>query len=399
MTARALHMLAPTPPGSARDAAPTALCGGSDRYGKAAGDLELTDSPVAVTCRHCMKRLVDQRAKAALSVVETAIGGRPSGAHASKLLPLDRGSRAIIERSIRGETEVTGPRWSSLDRALEHETKVVLDGAPVRSSSDSDRFGVLPQRSVGEVPTPAALAGREDVLAVRIAIERAARACVEAVAIGAIGIGVELSEAEFVLVLRWLSQGEPVWQPIEPEAWGRYDTAVRRRPAVKAYLAAKTPEERAELAHEASVAAGRVPFIGKKGGCWKTEKHTRASIAAELTRRHGRDVTERQVEIAEKAMRQSAEDALRRAGELRVPRPRKDREEETMAKFPGYTLQGWKQIATACDRSEDWCQKMAARPSDPLPVKRPGGGREVFAKPADLDAWLEAEVERDATAA
>lgn len=345
MTRRALHMLAPNEKGDGREAGRRALCGGTDRYGKQAGDLDTTPEAVAVTCRHCMRRLVDAQAKAALVRVETAIGERPPGAHDAKLLPLDRGSRAIIERSIRGEVADVGPRWSSLDRALEHESRVVLDGAPVRSSSDTDRFGVLPQRSVGEVPTPAALAGREDVLAVRVAIERAARACVEAVEVGAIGIGVVLTEADFSLVLRWLSQGQPVWQRIAD---------------------------------------------GRKGGIWRAIRRTRADVAEELARRHGREVTERQVEIAEKAMRQSAEEALRRAGELRAARPRKER--ETMAAPEGWDVEGWVAIGKVVGRGADTCQALEKREENPLPVERYSG--RVIARREDLRAWVAREIAR-----
>lgn len=349
MSARALHKLAPPADGDGMDMR-RAICGTLDLRARGLAAADMTESSVEVTCRLCVRRLNRAQVEAAVRVAEVVLGAPHPGAHASKPLPMSREMHAIIERSRRGEVADVGPRWSSLDRALEHESRVVLDGAPVRSSSDPDRYGARPQRSVGDVPVPQAVAGREDVLAVRVAIVRGAIACVEAMELGQIGIGANLTAADFELVLRWLVQGEPVWSRIAPH---------------------------------------------RKGGMWKAMPRTRDDVAAELSRRHKREVTERQVEIAQRAMRQAVEEALRATGELRVRRPRAKREEAAMA-VPGFELEGWKQIADHVGRSIDWCQKRAAREADPMPVGDLDGRK--VANIAELDAWVAQEVARSRAA-
>lgn len=326
MSARALHYLAPLVEGDGLDVRRT-LCGKVDLRNVGGPAYETTDSAPSVTCRWCVRRLVEAKAQRALGVVGVALGAAHPGAHASKALPLDRVSRAILERSIRGEPEDAGPRWSSIGRALEHEARVLLDGSPVRSSSDADRFGVLPQRSVGEVPVPQAIAGREDVIAIRLSIRRACEDC--AARPKEIGCGLALTAGDFELVLRWLGQGEPAWQPISPEAWKAHDLTVSRLREVRAYRKAEVTAGAAELEKlrvAAEAAARRVGFVGPKGGIWRLSQRSEQDVAWELGRRHGVEVTTNQVEIARKAIERAFAAALRRTGELRAPRPRKERE-------------------------------------------------------------------------
>mgnify|MGYP001607826416 FL=1 len=347
MTRRALHMLAPNLPGDASDAR-RALCGETDRKYRRVdmtpdSALVLAENLADRGCERCRKKLREAVAARALR----SLGIAPA-AHAQKQAPLSRALHAIIGRSIRGETE-DGPRWSSAHRALEHEARVVLDGAPVRSSSDTERFGILPQQSKGEAPVPAAIAGREDVIAVRVSIDRACRACADAVAIGTIGCGAAFDAADFELVLRWLTQGEPVWQQTAPARKGRVQM-LRQRDALE--------------------------------------------VAGELTLRRGHAVTERQVAIAYRAVLAAFSETLRATGELRAARPKAEREAKMAA--PEGWVETWESIAKVVGRSVDTCQRLAKREENPLPVGEYLS--RAAAKVEELEAWKRREVERSRAA-
>lgn len=260
----------------------------------------------------------------------------PPAVHATKQAPITEADRLVMERDRRGET-VDRFRWNSLGALLEHVVPVMQDGRSIRSSSDDDRFGVRPQQSVrGSDP----ISGHDDVISFEKALAKVTRAVV--------------------------------------------------------------------------LAADRGEVLG--GVAW-TETHLRALVLdgrsaeakAAIVRR-----TEHQTKSARRLVESALRYELARIGLL--PRPRKvvaraygeiavfepdtnpqRHTEETMAKIPGFTLQGWKQIADAVGKSEDWCQKRAGRASDPLPIKRLG--REVYGNPAALAAWLAAEPDRESAAA
>lgn len=292
MTRRAMHMLAPALPGDGRESAKRTACGQRDLGDVGLARYETTPHAGDVTCRACRRAL--RRVRLAEVVVRAMTAPVAPAVHAERQRPLSRADLEVMLRDIRGEPDDPGPRWRSVRGALEHEARVVLDGAPVRSSSDPDRYGVLPQRSVGEVPTPQAIAGREDVIAVRQSIDAAGLACAEACALGLIPTGVALTPADFVLVLRWTHQGEPVRQRIVESRKGMIERLVPRTPA---------------------------------------------HIAAELASRHGgADVTETQVKIAARAVTGAFADALRRRGELRAARIRS--ETEARAWDPAKRLRG-----------------------------------------------------------
>lgn len=346
MTRRAMHMLAPALPGDGRESAKRTACGQRDLGDVGLARYETTPNAGDVTCRACRHAL--RRVRAAEAIVAAIVA---PATHANGQRPASRADLATLWRSIRGEPEDPGPRWRSVRGALEHEARVVLDGAPVRSSSDPDRYGVLPQRSVGEVPVPQAIAGREDVIAVRQSIDTAGAACADACALGLIPTGVALTALDFVLVLRWTHQGEPVRQRI---------------------------------------------VENRKGEIMRLVPRTLAHIAAELSRRHdGAEVTETQARIAAGAVTGAFADALRRRGELARARVRdtgESRRKTAMAAPEGWDLDGWKEISSIVGRSDDVCQRLAARAEDPLPIDRYLG--RPIAKRADVLAWVRREVER-----
>lgn len=258
-------MLAPNEKGDAKDRGRRVLCDLRDRYGKPVEDFDAAVTHVEVTCRLCLAKMARQaKAQHVATTIAAAVWS-------SKQAPLTRNDHAILRRSIEGVPEATGPRWFSVSRALEHAGRVLLDGAPVRSSSDPDRYGVLPQRSIGEVPTPAAIAGREDVIAVLLSIDRAADDCAAAVALGRLGVPLDLDADDFRTILWWSTQGERVWTRTHPE---------------------------------------------RKGGHWRFATRSLGDIADVLRAKHRRDVTETQVGIARNAIASAFADRLRGMGEL-----------------------------------------------------------------------------------
>lgn len=158
---RALHMRRDRQPGEGLDLR-VSLCGMLA--------VNLAGSAVEVTCRLCRGRMAavpapehDERIGEERQVTPGATALSVTG-------------RRAIERSQRGE-EGEAPRWRSLDAAFAMRRRVLLDGAPIRSSSDPDRFGHRVQTSGGgAVRTPS---GREDVIGLDVAVERATRGPVD----------------------------------------------------------------------------------------------------------------------------------------------------------------------------------------------------------------------------
>lgn len=129
--------------------------------------VEVTDDPGLVRCRLCRKRMAPSAAPVAPVVVEAApfvpSGPVPledvQGAHT-----IEPWEEAIIERSRPGDDTNGRPRWSSLDKAIAKTNQIKATSSSIRSSWKEE------QLSGGSVRT---LDGREDVLQVDLAIERA----------------------------------------------------------------------------------------------------------------------------------------------------------------------------------------------------------------------------------
>lgn len=258
----------------------------------------------------------------------------PPAVHATKQAPISEADRLVMERDRRGET-VDRFRWNSLGALLEHVVPVMQDGRAIRSSSDDDRFGVRPQQSVrGSDP----ISGHDDVLSFEKALAKVTRRVVEAADRGAILGGVSWTETHLrALVLDGRS--------VEAKA-----------------LVVRRTEHQTKAARR--VVEGALRFELARIGLLPRPKKV---VARRIGGENGLDVFEPDTDP-------------------------KRHTEEAMAKIPGYPLQGWKQIAAAIERSEDWCQKMAARETNKLPVRRLG--REVYGNQEQLDTWLRDEVER-----
>ena len=146
MSLRVLHMWAPNQPGDGKHAT-RALCGAVG--GRAHRIVTVDDAMLVLAenvdhrprCKLCRTRLREQIAAEALRRAGVA-----PAVHAQRQAPLSRAMHAIIDRSYRGEVEERAP-WVNLDALLDHVLPVLEDGRAIRSSSDTDRFGVMPQMS------------------------------------------------------------------------------------------------------------------------------------------------------------------------------------------------------------------------------------------------------------
>lgn len=272
--------------------------------------------------------------KAIEAVPATPRPDAPPAVHATKQAPIDAFARAVLARSIRGEPEERHPHHS-LEALLEHMRPVMKDGRPIRSGSDvgGDRIQLSARGS-----DPAT--GYDNFITSEKALAKVARAVVEHAECGAVLGGVGWSRDALVAVVMSTSSVE-----------------------AKAVACGRT-EHQVTSAH----------------------RLMRNALTFELVRigilPKPRRVVERLV------------GATSGTKGIKVYEPDTDPKrltEETMAKIPGYPLQGWKQVARHVERSEDWCKARSTRPVRPFPIKRLG--REVYGSPESIDAWMRAEVE------
>lgn len=236
-----------TPP-DATDGTRSLLCGRV-----ASLTAQYTRDAAEVDCRECRARL-DARGQE----VETAPALDPLAMpYEGRTSALGRREAAIVAASIAGEEQREGPRWSSIDRALEHWVRVMDDGAPIRSTFRAEA-------PVQSSSAPRVLGGREDVLAVTRAMEGAYR---EDRSFGQATLTVAVQRQ----ILEWRMVGRPVQQTVAP---GRKGKILRRVP----------------VSHE--------------------------QLAAALTKELGARVTERHVQIVEAHGRERVYEALVAAGEV-----------------------------------------------------------------------------------
>ena len=182
MSARALHMSVPTPPGSPRDAPKRTLCGQSDLREIGLAAYDMTDEAPAVTCATCVRRL-----RRAAALARSLTYATPA-VHAERQAPVSRSDALVLARSLRGELDERVP-WNSLGALLDHVVPVMQDGRPIRSSSDPDRYGVLPQRTVRGNSDPAN--GHDNVIAFEKALASVTERIASAADRGAVLGGVE----------------------------------------------------------------------------------------------------------------------------------------------------------------------------------------------------------------
>ncbi|AKF08873.1 hypothetical protein [Sandaracinus amylolyticus] len=230
----------------------------------------LSRDAAAVTCRLCQRRAkalalaIDRETALAIVGPEhldplpyttpgTAELEPASVAIVERLDALDRGDDVNVEQE---------PRWSSIDRAVEHLFRVLDDGAPVRSSFRAE----APVQSSGG--TASATTGREDVLAVMRAIDAAYDT---QRVFGDLVLSVEVQRQ----ILEWRMVGRPVDQATAPGRKGK----IRRRVGV-----------------------------------------THEELAAALERETGMRVTARHVQLVEGAGREAVYQRLVDAGEVREMR-------------------------------------------------------------------------------
>lgn len=306
MTRRVLHMWAPNQPGDGKHAT-RALCGAVG--GRAHRIVTVDDATLVLAenvdhrprCKLCRARLREQIAAEALRRA-----GIAPAAHATKQAPLSRAMHAIIDRSFRGEVEERAP-WVTLDALLDHVLPVLEDGRAIRSSSDTDRFGVMPQTSKrGSDPAN----GWDNVINFEHALSKVTRRVVEAVDAGDLLGGVAWSQSHLAaLVLR------------------RADVDT---------LAAEV---------------GRTPRQTQRARAM-----VRGAMLYELVRIGLLPRPRRMVEATH--------------GGIKVLERERERREATMAAPEGWDLDGWKEIGRVVGKSEDTCQRLAGRDDDPLPIDR-----------------------------
>lgn len=107
-------------------------------------------------------------------------------------------------------------------------------------------------------------------------------------------------------------------------------------------------------------------------------------------------LTERQARSVWTRIRGAIGERLHAAGLLGASpkRERAQREGASMAKPPGYDLDGWKEIASHLGCGETTAKRWAQRGSDPLPTAEYNGSR--VASKARLDAWRARQVRESA---
>lgn len=364
------------------------------------GDVKIqtTPDPALVTCRRCIARM---------GGAAPTLGALPYTSRAHTL----GGFEYRLASTPKGDPLPRPPRWDSLAKAAEHWSRVVDDGAPIRSAFRTEFV-----QSGGT--TDAGIGGREDVLSFSVALEGAfvaerhfPQATVSVEAQRAI------LEARLCGVPRRTARSARVTETCTVERFddARLTDEARRRGVqsepgrVYTLLAAarlarqlgvpvverdvRLVEERAESLtfaaetvrrargaanpRESLEAAPRVPL-------------TAAELVPLLAERFGLELTVHQVGVIYRDGMRSMRERLERAGELR-PMRRKEQgpevaEEDARMAIGEWDLESWQEIADHVGRSIRTCQEYAARDDDPLPTRFVLG--HTVSKKADVDAWL-----------
>jgi hypothetical protein len=144
---RARHLEAPRAPGEGLDSH-RAVCGARVPIS------ELVHLPVDATCRQCLKSarspngayrraqageylraLVEHTREGMGEPVVTPWVPGPPGPVMRGTTDLGRHERAVLARSQRGDSDMRGPRWSSLKAAVQRWAAHVDEGSPINASS------------------------------------------------------------------------------------------------------------------------------------------------------------------------------------------------------------------------------------------------------------------------
>lgn len=294
--------------------------GGPLRFGACGISGKVTTAHSEVTCRACLRH-------AAKRVVINVHLGNVEGIGQERRVVggarsiAERESR-VIERSKAGHVDDHRARFGSWASLHEFRAAVVDDGSGTRSSSDPSRFGARVSSS------RVASAGRDDIISVDLALDRA---CVAPMLVG----GEFVQGAELLAVYLARCEGRPFGAHTGPGRKGR----VTRRLVMSA------------------------EDVAEQWGGGHTAKHV--AIVVRGVRDRARPL------LAEMGMLEAATQA----------------EKETAVNIPGFDLHGWGEIATHLGLSEASAMRLEGATDVPLPVKRTITKR-VIAKRKELDAWM-----------
>ncbi len=272
---------------------------------------KVTRARERVTCRVCLQRMAAP-VEAGIGVERAVVGGARS-------LPPD--ALRIIERSRLGADEAQRARFGSWAALHELHAAVVDDGSPVRSSSDPSRFG----SRVSTSARPARGVGRDDMIGIDIALERA---CFDGVVIA----GALIGAGEVLAVYLARTEGRPF--------------------------------------------AGRIAEK-RKGRVTRRLECSAEDVAAQWGNGH----TAHHVALLVREVRRRAMPLLVRMGLLGGVC-----KEEAEMKVEGYELIGTKSIAAHFAMSEPWVRKWMRAAVDPLPVRRLRN-KQIVAVLSEVEAW------------
>jgi len=292
--------------------------------------VETTPSREAVTCRVCLALLGP--APEAWAVGEEREVDR--GAH-----ELTQHQALLVQRSLAGADEPDERwRWSSLEAAEEQYVRVIDDGTPIRSTFRADA-GVQ-----GGLGPAGRSAGRDEVIAMEVALERAFRA-------PRTFRDVTLSPADQRALY-------------ELARFGRVEV-VRTGPGRKGTIKRRLKVDATEIAEQdlgGRLTAHEVGLVVRAG---------RLSVRAILELKGALR--------PRRASQETTAPTSAEGGDMAMPRG-----------WKGY--EGWKQIADAVGVAISSVQPLSERPSDrnPLPVIR--YLNRAILRQEDLDAWTEREL-------
>lgn len=292
------------------------------RFGACGISGKVTTAHGEVTCRACMRRM-------AKHVVINVHPGNTEGLGQERLVTggarsIPASAKRIIEESRAGSVERRA-RFGSWASLHDLHAAVVDDGSPVRSSSDPSRFG----SRVSTSARPARGVGRDDIVAIDLALQRACSA-------GVYVAGVLVGHAEVLAVYLARCEGQP--------------------------FAGRIAEQR----------KGRVT---RRLGC----------SAEDVAKQWGGGHTAHHVALLVREVRRRALPLLVRAGLMEGD------SEEVAMNVPGFDLQGWKEIAHVIGVAEITAKRCAHSSPDPLPVSRvtlTGKAGSVVAKREEVLAWM-----------
>jgi hypothetical protein len=266
---------------------------------------------------------------------------------------------AAVARSLAGHIERRF-QWRSAPEAIRELVVFRADGAGTKSTSKPERFERAPRAGYDHDPTRTIAAQVDRLHGVDVAVSRA-----------------------------YVGNLELTFKPDEKDEDGRrYDEQL-----VSVTLTAEQQTTMLLWLHEYTLEAAKLESRGRDRvpvTPLMVVRRVRAAWDITLTERqvgivrnHGlRRVVAHLIEIGELAPEEKRADA-----------PRKE-QGETMA-VRGFDFAGWKEISSYLGMSERTCERLSdPGKDDPLPVHDIDGVKNVQAKRAELDAWVERNAAR-----